>query len=253
MSLLAACLQPNELDYYFGASSGGGGGAVSSVSNGGNMVVSTDSGTGVATIATEGLFSVTAAATANGLAVSPTTGGVVVSYNPPIARIPPQLTTLLDPLNGLALTLTPGQAGQLFNFPADNGAGSVGFDIVQMVISIIGVPAQGERFPYAPPSGDALTGIPKLYLWLTNENSPVPQTPRVGEFLLLEDSTGTLGYVVVPQMQFWTAKTQGAAGSATRWYLWASNISTGNAIFTINGQVSSLWNGTALSSLLASP
>jgi hypothetical protein len=253
MSLLASCLQPNELDYYFGASSGGGGTSVSSISNGGNMVVSTDSGTGVATIATEGLFSVTAAATANGLAVSPTTGGVVVSYSPPITRIPPQLTTLLDPLNGLALTLTPGQAGQLFNFPADNGAGSVGFDIVQMVISIIGVPAQGERFPYAPPSGDALTGIPKLYLWLTNENSPVPQTPKVGEFILLQDDTGTLGYVVVPQMQFWTAKTQGAAGSATRWYLWASNISTGNAIFTINGQASSLWNGSALSSLLATP
>lgn len=250
MSLLAACVQPNEFGYYFGA--GGGGGAVSSVSNGGNMVVSTDSGTGVATIATEGLFSVTAAATANGLVVSPTTGDVVVSYTAPTPRAPPQLTALIDPLNGLSLTLNPGQAGLMFSFPGDNGAGTTLYNLLQMVVSIIGVPTQGERIPYAPPGGDALTGIPKLYFWVTSENNPVPQTPYVGENLLMEDTTGTLGYVVVPQRQFYTARAFGGTPAA-RWYFFAQNQSTGNAIFTINGQVSSLWNASALSSLLATP
>jgi hypothetical protein len=251
MSLLAACVQPNEFGYYFGAG-GGGGGSVSSISNGGNMVVSTDSGTGVSTIATEGLFSVTAGATPNGLVATPTTGGVVVSYNPPISRIPPQLSTLIDPLSGLALTLTAGQTGLMFSFPADNGSGTIGFDLLQMVISIIGVQVQGERFPYAPPAGDTLTGVPKLYMRVTSENSPVPQTPKVGENLVLEDETATLGYLVVPQRQFYTAKAQGGV-PATRWYFWASNVSTGNAVITINGQLSSFWNGSALSSLLAVP
>ena len=248
MSLLAACVQPNEFGYYFGA--GGGGGAVSSVSNGGNMVVSTTAG--VATIATEGLFSVTAAATANGLVATPTTGGVVVSYTAPTPRAPPQLSALIDPLNGLGLTLNPGQAGLMFSFPSDNGSGTTAYDLLQMVVSIIGVPAQGERIPYAPPSGDALTGIPKLYFWVTSENNPVPQTPYVGENLLMEDSTGTLGYVVVPQRQFYTAKAF-AGVATTRWYFFAQNQSTGNAIFTINGQNNSFWNASALSSLIAVP
>ena len=248
MSLLAACVQPNEFSYYFGA--GGGGGAVSSVSNGGNMVVSTTAG--VATIATEGLFSVTAAATANGLVSTPTTGGVVVSYTAPVPRAPPQLSALIDPLNGLSLTLTPGQAGLMFDFPADNGAGTTLYNLLLMVVSIVGVPTQGERIPYAPPSGDALTGIPKLYFWVTSENNPVPQTPNVGENLTMEDTTGTLGYVVVPQRQFYTAKAFGGTPAA-RWYFWASNQSTGNAIFTIQGQVNSYWNASALSSLIAVP
>jgi hypothetical protein len=140
----------------------------------------------------------------------------------------------------------------MFSFPADNAGGTTLYNMLQMVVSIIGVPAQGERFPYAPPSGDALTGIPKLYLWVTSENNPVPQTPFVGENILLEDSTGTLGYVVVPQQQFFTARAFGGTPAGT-WYFWAANQSTGNAIFTINGQVSSLWNASALSSLLAVP
>lgn len=232
MSLLAACVQPNQNSYYFDTS-GGGGSSVQSVANGGNLTVTTASG--VCTITNPGLLSIRTAQDGNGLVVTPSAGNVVITYNAPPVAQSPYYSVDNNVLSLVNVTLDPGNTALLRSYVAADPSNN----LVQIVMGIKGPPGL-INVPWTTPGGGsaALTGIPAVQFWWSSssvETAP-PATFDAGQqhqYWATNLSSGSIP--IGSNMYFVVTPPNPATGTVTDgWHLYATNKSTGNAILGLN-------------------
>jgi hypothetical protein len=251
MSLLAACVQPNTGNYYFGAA-GGSSGVSSITSTGSGLAVATDLSS-IVTISGTGVLSLTAAASANGLSVTPTSGNVVVSYTAPPSVLP-KVVNVLDALSGFPTsTIQPTNLVQLFQWNADGGAGATLSTRTEVVLGAVpeltGICTNAS---FAPANGGgSISGIPVMTLLV----APVAGGPGVagpGAYQSFSAAFGTVsGQIDFPNHLYFVADAP--AGTAA-WGLYMRNDSTGviptYAAITFSNVAGVSWNVQTLNTLV---
>ena len=250
MSLLAACVQPNTSNYYFGA---GGSSNVSSItSTGSGLAVATDP-SGVVTISGTGVLSLTAAVSANGLSVTPSSGNVVVSYTAP-PTVLPKVVNIIDALNGFPTSvIQPTNIVQLFQWNADGGAGSTLSTRTEVVLgSVPELTGICTNASFAPANGGgSISGIPVMTLLV----APVAGGPGAagpGAYQSFSAAFGTVsGQIDFPNHLYFVADAP--AGTAA-WGLYMRNDSTGTiptyAAITFSNVAGKSWNVQTLNTLV---
>jgi hypothetical protein len=251
MSLLAACIQPNAGNYYFAAA--GGSSNVSSItSTGSGLAVATDP-SGVVTISGTGVLSLTAAVSANGLSVTPTSGNVVVSYTAP-PTVLPKVVNIIDALNGFPTSvIQPTNIVQLFQWNADGGAGATLSTRTEVVLGAVpeltGICTNASFGP--ADGGGSISGIPVMTLLV----APVAGGPGAagpGAYQSFSAAFGTVsGQIDFPNHLYFVADAP--AGTAA-WGLYMRNDSTGTiptyAAITFSNVAGKSWNVQTLNTLV---
>jgi len=250
MSLLAACVQPNNSNYYFAAA--GSIGVSSITSTGSGLAVATNL-SGIVTISGTGVLSLTAAVSANGLSVTPSSGNVVVSYTAP-PTVLPKVVNIIDALNGFPTSvIQPTNVVQLFQWNADGGAGATLSTRTEVVLgSVPELTGICTNASFAPANGGgSISGIPVMTLIV----APVGTSPGAagpGAYQSFSAAFGTVsGQIEFPNHLYFVADAP--AGTAA-WGMYMRNDSTGviptYAAITFSNVAGKSWNVQTLNTLV---